>query len=94
MKSIHFNDGFAPMDTRDMISFMEYLVGNNDVEGCHVYVGKNEINKTDSPLMCEALIHFQTIKGDAINKVNTLYVFRNYRANDFCCQNMSHKEKE
>ena len=86
MKSIHFNDELDKLNSKDIISFMSYLVGKPEVKNCKVWVGRYKVNKGDMKLMCEVLIYFQTTKNKAKNK---FYIFRNYRAINFSCQSMS-----
>lgn len=95
MKSISFNNNMDKLTSKDIISFMHYLVGKPDVKSCEVFVNSYEITYLDYPnsLNCEVKINFQTFKGKGNNRVSTLYVFRNMRAVDFCCQSMSHTQR-
>lgn len=92
MKSIRFNDRSELLNSRDIISFMQYLIGKPEVKGCEVFVGTHSITPVDH-LNCEVKINFQLIKGKGKNRKNTLYVFINKRAVDFCCQSMTHYER-
>lgn len=87
MKNIRFAENTYNCSTREIIELMQYFNSTGQFDKQDIFITLRDIVECESPLMVSTLFNIQCILQKGKTYECSYFVYENYRAKDFCCQN-------